>query len=394
VEEQPTEPNIEVEEIGEGCARIVAAPLASGFGITLGNALRRVLLSALPGAAVTSVRIDGVQHEFSTMSNVKEDTIEFLLNVKELRLRALSDRPGTIILDVSGREGEITAADLQVPEHYEVINPELHLVTMDSPQGQLHVELNVEPGRGYVPAGQVDGLPIGVIPLDSVFAPVRKVNYKVGRTRVGQDSNYDRLEMEVWTDCTISAVDAVSRSAEILSEQFRVFAHMGQPPLPVVERGLGAGVVLTPERFNMPIEDFNLSMRAYNCLRRSGLMTVGQVLEKSEEELLSLRNFGRKSYEELKDKLNELGLLPPEQPEDVTEAPPLEEGEVPMMAPQPTVEEAEAAPAVEEAKVEEKAPAPTAKGKEGKKAEAAAEDEDVPEWKRKLKELTSEEAGE
>jgi DNA-directed RNA polymerase subunit alpha len=394
VEEQPTEPNIEVEEIGEGCARIVAAPLASGFGITLGNALRRVLLSALPGAAVTSVRIDGVQHEFSTMSNVKEDTIEFLLNVKELRLRALSDRPGTIILDVSGREGEITAADLQVPEHYEVINPELHLVTMDSPKGQLHVELNVEPGRGYVPAGQVDGLPIGVIPLDSVFAPVRKVNYKVGRTRVGQDSNYDRLEMEVWTDCTISAVDAVSRSAEILSEQFRVFAHMGQPPLPVVERGLGAGVVLTPERFNMPIEDFNLSMRAYNCLRRSGLMTVGQVLEKSEEELLSLRNFGRKSYEELKDKLNELGLLPPEQPEDVTEAPPLEEGEVPMMAPQPTVEEAEAAPAVEEAKVEEKAPAPTAKGKEGKKAEAAAEDEDVPEWKRKLKELTSEEAGE
>jgi DNA-directed RNA polymerase subunit alpha len=245
-----------------------------------------------------------------------------------------------------------------------------------------------------VPAGQVDGLPIGVIPLDAVFAPVRKVNYKVGRTRVGQDSNYDRLEMEVWTDCTISAVDAVSRSAEILSEQFRVFAHMGQPPLPVVERGLGAGVVLTPERFNMPIEDFNLSMRAYNCLRRSGLMTVGQVLEKSEEELLSLRNFGRKSYEELKDKLNELGLLPPEQPEDVTEAPPLEEGEVPMMAPQPTVEEAEAAPAVEEAKVEEKAPAPTAKGKEGKKAEAAAEDEDVPEWKRKLKELTSEEAGE
>lgn len=395
VEESPIEPKIEVEEVGEDCARIVAAPLASGFGITLGNALRRVLLSSLPGAAVTSVRIDGIQHEFSTIPNVKEDTIDFLLNVKELRLRALSDRPGMLILDVSGREGEITAADLQVPEHYEVMNPELHLITMDSPEGQLHAELNVEPGRGYVPAGQVDGLPIGVIPLDAVFSPVRKVNYKVGRTRVGQETNYDRLEMEVWTDGTISAVDAVSRSAEILSEQFRVFAHMGQPPLPVVERGLGAGIVLTPEKYNMPIEDLNLSMRAYNCLRRSGLMTVGHVLEKGEEELLSLRNFGRKSYEELRDKLNEMGLLPAEQPEEVTEAPPLEEGEVPVLAQQPMVEEAaEAAPAVEEARVEEGAPVPAAKGAEDKKAEATAEEDDVPDWKRKLMELTSEEAGE
>ncbi len=397
VEEPATEPKIEVEEIGEDCARVVAAPLASGFGITLGNALRRVLLSSLPGAAVTSVRIDGVQHEFSTMPNVKEDTIEFLLNVKELRLRALSDRPGTLVLDVSGREGEITAADLQVPEHYEVMNPELHLVTMDSAAGQLRAELNVEPGLGYVPAGQVDGLPIGVIPLDAVFSPVRKVNYKVSRTRVGQETNYDRLEMEVWTDGTISAVDAVSRSAEILSEQFKVFAHMGQPPLPVVERGLGAGVVLTPERYNMPIEDLSLSMRAYNCLRRSGLMTVGQVLERGEEELLSLRNFGRKSYEELRDKLNELGLLPAEQPEEVMEAAPLEEGEVPILAQQPAVEEPEAAPAAEEAKVEEEGPAPAAKGAEDKKTEAPAEDaeeEEVPAWKRKLMELTSEEPGE
>ena len=392
-EQPPTEPKIEVEEMGEDCARIVVAPLAYGFGITLGNALRRVLLSSLPGAAVTSVRIDGVLHEFSTIPNVKEDTIEFLLNVKGLRLRALSDRPGTLILDVSGREGEITAADLQVPEHYEVINPELHLVTMDSPKDRLHVELNVEPGRGYMPAGQIDGLSIGVIPMDAVFSPVRKVNYKVSRTRVGQETNYDRLEMEVWTDGTISAVDAVSRSAEILSEQFALLAHMGQPPLPVVERGLGAGVVMTPEKYNMPIEDLNLSMRAYNCLRRSGLMAVGQVLEKSEEELLSLRNFGRKSYDELRNKLNELGLLLAEQPEEVMEAPPLEEGEVPILAQQPPVEEAEAAPAVEEAKVEEKTPAPAAKGKEEKKAETGDEEE-IPEWKRKLMEITGEEAGE
>src|SRR3989337_1197242 len=151
------EPTIEIEETSEEYACIVAAPLPPGFGTTLGNALRRVLLSSLPGAAVTSVRIDGVQHEFSTIPNVKEDTIEFLLNVKELRLRALSDRPGTLVLDVSGRDGVITAADIQVPEHYQIINPDLYLVTVDSPDGRLHVEFNVEVGRGYVPAGHVDG---------------------------------------------------------------------------------------------------------------------------------------------------------------------------------------------------------------------------------------------
>ena len=404
VEEQPSfEPQIEVEESRDGFARVIAGPLLSGFGITLGNALRRVLLSSLPGAAVTSVRIDGVQHEFSVIPNVKEDVIEFLLNVKELRLRAASDRPGTLVLDISGREGEITAADLQVPEHYEVANPDLHLATMDSPKGQIRVELNVEPGRGYVPAGRADGLALGVIPMDAMFSPVRKVNYKVGRMRVGREANYDRLEMEIWTDGTISAADAVSDSAEIIMEQLKLFAHMGQPPLPVVERGLGAGVVLTPEKFNMPIEDLNLSMRAYNCLRRSGLMTVGQVLENSEEELLSLRNFGRKSYDELKDKLNEMELLPVEQPEEVMEAPPLEDGEGPILTPRPTEVAAEAAPAVAEApEAVEEAPEVAAEpakkrtkaAKDEPAAEAGAEDEDIPDWKRKLMEITGKESSE
>lgn len=396
------DPQIEIEESREDFARIVAAPLPPGFGITLGNALRRVLLSSLSGAAVTSVRIEGVQHEFSTIPNIKEDTIEFLLNIKELRLRAASERPGTLVLDVSGREGEITAADLQVPEHYEVMNPELHLATMDSPKGQLRVELNVEPGRGYVPAGATDGLPIGVIPVDAIFSPVRKVNYKVGRTRVGQETNFDRLEMEIWTDGTVSAADAVSKSAEVLIEQFTLFAHMGQPPLPVVERGLGAGVVLTPERYNMPIEDLNLSMRAYNCLRRSGLMTVGQVLEKSEEELLSLRNFGRKSYDELKEKLDEMGLLPADQPEGVMEAPPLDEGEMPTLAQRAPIAEAEVAPVVEAPEPEpEPAPvaeAPAKPSRARKEAEPAAPaeegDEEVPDWKKKLMELTGEGGGE
>src|SRR3972149_3379886 len=177
--EPSDEVRIDIEESTEDYARVVAAPLPPGFGITLGNALRRVLLSSLPGAAVTSVRIDGVQHEFSTIPNVKEDTIEFLLNVKGLRLRALSDRPGTLVLDISGREGAITAADLQVPEHYEVMNPDLYLATVDSPDGRLHVEFNVEIGRGYVPAGETDGLPIGVIPIDAIFSPGRQAHYKV-----------------------------------------------------------------------------------------------------------------------------------------------------------------------------------------------------------------------
>ena len=331
VAQQPSdEPRIEVEESSSEHARVIALPLRPGFGITLGNTLRRVLLSSLPGAAVTSVRITGVMHEFSAIPNVKEDTIEFLLNVKELRIRALSDRPGTLILDIQGREGEITAADIQVPEHYEIANPELHLATLDSADASLQVEFNVEIGRGYVPASQAEELQIGVIPVDAIFTPVRRANYQVERTRVGQATNYDKLSLEVWTDGTISGVDAVSRSADIMIEQFQMISQMGRTATPVVEHGLGAGMALPPEKYNMPIEDLNLSMRAYNCLRRSGLTTVGQVLEKSEEELLVLRNFGQKSYEELRDLLDNLGLLPEE--DEVSDAPPIEEKEGPISA--------------------------------------------------------------
>jgi DNA-directed RNA polymerase subunit alpha len=397
---------IEVEEARDGYARIVAAPLPPGFGITLGNALRRVLLNSLQGAAVVSVRIDGVQHEFSTIPNVKEDTIEFLLNVKELRLRALSDRPGTLILDISGREGPITAGDIQVPEHYEIANPELYLATANAKSGRLYVELNVDQGRGYVPAGQVDGTTLGVIPVDSIFSPVRKVNYKVTQTRVGQATNYDKLTMEVWTDGTISGQDAVSRSADVVIEQFTLFSHMGRPTLPMVERGLGAGIQLTPDRYNMAIEDLNLSMRAYNCLRRSGLVTMGQVLEKSEEELLALRNFGRKSYDELRERLDEMGLLPADREFDpeIYAAAPLDDQESPLMpgggvfAPdeqQPT----ESALVPEPEPVAAAVAGTTARKPRGKaKATATAEvggdgDEDIPEWKRALQQLTQVEEG-
>jgi DNA-directed RNA polymerase subunit alpha len=415
-------PQVEIVESDDNYARIVAEPLEPGFGTTVGNGLRRVLLSSLPGAAVTSVRIDGVQHEFSTIPHMKEDTIDFLLNVKELRLRALSDRPGTLLLEVSGREGGITAADIQVPPDYEILNPELHLATMDSTEGELRVEFNVEQGHGYVPAGESDGLPIGVIPMDAIFTPVRRVNYKVERTRVGQVSNYDRLVLEVWTDGTIGGVEAISESADILLEQLSLFSQVGKPAPPVVERGLGAGTVLTPDRYNTAIEDLSLSVRAYNCLKRSGLMTVGQVLEKSEDELLALRNFGRKSYEELKSRLRELNFLPPETVEEEVpvEVPSVieEEGlpavvgrpeEPAAVAPEPPAPAAEPAVVAEEAAppeaAEVAAPAPAeeevaapAKKKRAKAEEAAPaaekeEAEELAEWQRALLKL-KEESGE
>jgi DNA-directed RNA polymerase subunit alpha len=415
-------PQVEIVESDDNYARIVAEPLEQGFGTTVGNALRRVLLSSLPGAAVTSVRIDGVQHEFSTIPHMKEDTIDFLLNVKELRLRALSDRPGTLLLEVSGREGGITAADIQVPPDYEILNPELHLATMDSMEGELRVEFNVEQGHGYVPAGESDGLPIGVIPMDAIFTPVRRVNYKVERTRVGQISNYDRLVLEVWTDGTIGGVEAISQSADILLEQLSLFSQVGKPAPPVVERGLGAGTVLTPDRYNTAIEDLSLSVRAYNCLKRSGLMTVGQVLEKSEDELLALRNFGRKSYEELKSRLRELNFLPPETADEEVpvEVPSvIEEEELPAavargeepaaVAPEPpaaaaeppAVAEEEAPPGAAEvaapAPAEEEVAAPAKKkGAKAEKAEPTAEKEEaeeLAEWQRALLKL-KEEAGE
>ncbi len=303
-------PHIEIEEDEESYVRVVAEPLEAGFGITLGNALRRVLLGSLPGAAVTSIRIDEVEHEFSTIPHVKEDTTELLLNVKDIRLRAVSDRPAKMYLEASG-ETTVTAAQIQTSPDYEIVNPELYLASLDSPDAHLTVEFNVERGKGYLPAGQVDGLPIGVIPVDAIFTPVRRASFHVSRTRVGQVTNYDRLVLEVFTDGTISGIEAISQAADILGRQLGMFAQLGKPQPPLVERGLGVGTALAPDKYNTPIEELNLSVRAYNCLKRSGLMTVGQVLEKSEDELLSLRNFGRKSYDELRDKLIELGFLQP-----------------------------------------------------------------------------------
>jgi DNA-directed RNA polymerase subunit alpha len=310
-EERP-ELILEEEESEETFGRIVAEPLEAGFGVTIGNALRRTLLSALSGTAITAVRIEGVEHEFTTVPSVKEDVVEFLLNVKDIRIRSLTDRPGKMYLEATG-DGVVTAGQIEPTADYEIVNPELHLATLEGPKAKLSVEFTVDHGSGYVPAGTSEGLPIGVIPVDAIFTPVRRVNYRIEHTRVGQVTNFDRLVLEVWTDGTISASDAVSKAAEILADQFGIFSRLGRPEPTVVGRGLGSGSALPPDRYNTPIEDLNLSVRAYNCLKRSGLMTVGAVLEKNEDELLALRNFGRKSYDELREKLVSMNFLSEEE---------------------------------------------------------------------------------
>ena len=297
-------------ELEEGdYARIVAEPLEAGFGTTLGNALRRVLLSSLPGAAITSVRIEGVDHEFSTLEHMQEDVTEFLLNLKEVRLRAFADRPARLYLEASGA-GEITAGQIQATADYEIVNPDQHLATLDHKDASLVVDINVESGRGYLPATVSEGLPIGVIPVDALFTPVRRVNYRVSRTRVGQETNFDRLELEVWTDGTVDGKTAASMAAELMREQLMPFFRLGRPEEEEVEEAPAEALQPVAGQ-DTPIEALNLSVRAYNCLKRSGLTTVGLVLEKSEEELLALRNFGEKSYDELREKLTAQGFPAP-----------------------------------------------------------------------------------
>lgn len=300
-------PEIRVETDEPDYAQIVAEPLEKGFGTTLGNSLRRVLLSSLPGAAVTSVRVEGVEHEFSTIEGMKEDVTEFLLNLKEVRLRAFSDRPARLFLEVGG-PGEVTAGQIESTADYEIVNPELVLATLDSKEASLVVDLNVETGRGYLPATVSEGLPIGVIPVDAIFTPVRRVNFRVSNTRVGQDTNFDRLDLEIWTDGTVDGQQALSMASELLREQLLGFQRLGGE---IVESAIPQDDTEFFEGHDMPIEQLQLSVRAYNCLKRSGLMTVGTVLEKSEEELLALRNFGEKSYFELKEKLISAGFPAP-----------------------------------------------------------------------------------
>ncbi len=298
-------PKVECVESSPSYGRFVAEPVERGFGITLGNALRRVLWSSLAGSAVTWIKIEGVEHEFSTVPHMKEDTIEFIQNIKALRFRALSDRPGKLTLNISG-EGLVTAADIKATADYEIINPELQLATLDSAEGKLAVEFNVEQGKGYGAANRGDGLPVGSIPVDAIFSPVTKVNYKIEPTRVGQESNYEKLILEVWTDSTISPVEAVSQSARVLIDHFTLFEDLVKVSMKTAEKQL-LRRFLSPEQFNKPVADLGFSTRTLNCLRRGGINTLGELLSKSEEDLNKLRHFGQKSREELLQRLKELG---------------------------------------------------------------------------------------
>jgi len=301
-------PRIKCTEFSENYASYDIEPLEAGYGMTLGNALRRVLLSSLPGAAVTSIKIAGVQHEFQDIPHVKEDVVDIVLNVKKIRLRSFSDHPVTMRIDVSG-EREVTAADIDAPSTIEIVNPELHIATLDGPEAQLDMELVVENGRGYVPADSKEDQPIGVIPVDAIFTPVHKVNYIVEHTRVGQMTNYDKIILQISTDGTVSPDEALRQAARVLVQHFSLLAEY-RAVTSEAERTPLSTLPIPPKIYDTPIEELDLSVRAYNCLKRSNITKVGQVLSMNEEDLLAVRNFGEKSLQELRDRLITRNFLP------------------------------------------------------------------------------------
>ncbi|MBC8281762.1 MAG: DNA-directed RNA polymerase subunit alpha [Chloroflexi bacterium] len=321
-------PEIRVLESEDTYGKVAVEPLARGFGLTIGNPLRRILLSSTNGSAITWVKIDDVVHEYAAVPGVKEEVMELLLNIKRIRIRSQSDRAGKMRLDVTG-EGRVCAGDISTSSDFEIVNPELHIATLDSEDARLSIEFNVEQGVGYQVAAQADGMsnpPVGVLPVDAVFSPVRKVNYNVERTRVGSVTDYERLVMEVWTDGTIRAVEAIQQAAENLVDHFFLFSNVNRADEEGAER---APVVVSPEIYQTPIEKLELSPRTLNCLKRSHVSKVGEVLEMSDDELLKIRNFGEKSLVELKEKLVEhgvtdsaeinLGSVPDISPEDLGE---------------------------------------------------------------------------
>ena len=300
-------PEIRVIESEDTYGKVAVEPLSRGFGLTIGNPLRRILLSSTNGSAITWVKIDDVVHEYAAVPGVKEEVMELLLNIKRIRIRSQSERAGKMRLDVTG-EGRVCAGDISTSSDFEIVNPELHIATLDSNDARLSIEFNVEQGVGYQVAAQNDGLsnpPVGVLPVDAVFNPVRKVNYNVERTRVGSITDYERLMMEVWTDGTIRAVDAIQQAAENLVNHFFLFSNVNRVDEEGAER---APVVVSPEIYQTPIEKLELSPRTLNCLKRSHVSKVGEVLEMSDDELLKIRNFGEKSLVELREKLVEHGV--------------------------------------------------------------------------------------
>ena len=305
-------PQVRKLETSANYGKFDIEPLDPGFGTTLGNTLRRVLLSSLWGAAVTSIQIDGVAHEFTAIPHVKEDVTEVILNLKKLRLKSFTEDPITLLLDVKG-PAEVRASHIQATSDVEIVNPDLYICTLAA-KGHLRMELNVERGKGYVPAerNKREGQPIGVIPIDSIFSPVEKANFVVEKTRVGQSTDYDRLIIEVWTDGTMSPEEAVSHSAELFTQHLNLFVRF-RDSIEKHEQEMRGEKTGQNRLMDTPIEELDLSVRAFNCLKANEIQTVGQLLQKREEELLALRNFGRKSLDEIKEKLVEKGFIKPEE---------------------------------------------------------------------------------
>jgi DNA-directed RNA polymerase subunit alpha len=304
-------PKIEREAEARNYGKFVIGPLEHGYGVTLGNALRRVLLSSLEGAAVTSIRIADVLHEFTDIPGVREDILQVMLQVKQLRL-ILEDVDATRMhLEVRG-EGVVTGADIITSPEVQIINPDLYLFTADSSKTRLDIELIVERGRGYAPSNERGRMPIGELPVDAIFSPVKRVNWEVLAARVGQSTNFDKLVLEIWTDGAISPEKALSASAKMLIEHLRYIAGISEETLTITMEKEVAGSHLTSEVAETPVESLDLSVRVFNSLKRTGITTVGDVLElleKGDQAVMSIRNFGEKSLDELRAKMQEKGYL-------------------------------------------------------------------------------------
>ena len=300
-------PKLECVEITENYGKFVVEPLERGFGTTLGNSMRRVLLSSLPGVAATSIRIDGVLHEFSTIEGVKEDVTEIILNIKELICKLHCPGPKKVIIDAAG-ECEVKAGDILPDSDVEIINPDLHLATLDE-NGKLHMEIMLDHGRGYVVAdrNKRPDMPIGEIAVDSIYTPITKVNFTVENTRVGQITDFDKLTLEIWTNGSIKPEEAASLAAKILTEHLMLFINL-------TDQVQGVEILVEKEEskkekiLEMNIEDLDLSVRSFNCLKRAGINTVDELVQRDEDEMMKVRNLGRKSLEEVQQKLAQLGL--------------------------------------------------------------------------------------
>jgi DNA-directed RNA polymerase subunit alpha len=305
-------PKVERDAEARNYGKFVISPLERGFGVTLGNALRRVLLSSLDGTAVTSIRVSDTLHEFTDIPGVREDVIQVLLQVKQIRLVMHEGESAHLHLDVHG-EGVVTAADIQTTAEVEIVNPDLYLFTVNDSKARLEIEMTVERGRGYSPATERSGkLPIGDLPVDAIYTPVKRVNFNVSAARVGQSTNYDKLTLEIWTDGTITPEKALGGASKVMIDHLRYISGISEEILPIAVEKEVVGMGLTSEAAETPIENLDLSVRVFNSLKRTGVTTVGDVLEllaKGDDAVMSIRNFGEKSRDELVEKMREKGFL-------------------------------------------------------------------------------------